>query len=423
MIPLAYILSRFPETYESFIFREVHALTRLLGTGLPIFSLKPCGDRNIHEEGRPFLKTTYYPSLRTAGRAVPTLFSSSPARACMRQVFAAYQAQPWEGTKALVTLLLAAAIIPTIRRLHLRHIHAHWATMPALAAYFIKHVSGIPYSITAHAWDIYAETTMLREKLQAAEYVVTCTAANFEELLHLGARPGRLFLCYHGLDFDRLPPPVFDRSPDLRIVAVGRLVEQKGFADLIKACHLLDQRNVPFHCHIIGDGPLVAELRDLIAHYRLDQVVSLLGSRSQREVFCAYQGGTVLCVPSVIAQNGGRDGIPNVILEAMSQGLPVVASRVSGIPEVVQPPKTGWLVPPGNAPTLAATLQEIHQMPREAWRRAVAAYELVRSQFDVHKNTATLLQLFLRLTPTEDCYSEGGAGGTRAESLIPGPLG
>jgi glycosyltransferase involved in cell wall biosynthesis len=266
--------------------------------------------------------------------------------------------------------------------------------MPALAAYFIKQVGGVPYSITAHAWDIYAETTMLREKLQAAEFIATCTAANCEELMHLGAQRERVFLCYHGLDFDRLPPPIFDWRPGLHILAVGRLVEQKGFAYLIKACHLLYQRNVLFHCQIIGDGPLAAELRHMIGRYRLDHVISLVGTRSQEEVFHAYQEATVLCAPSVIAQNSDRDGIPNVILEAMSQGLPVVASQVSGIPEVVLPNKTGWLVPPADAAALAATLQEINQAPEEARRRAMAASELVRSHFDVKKNIATLLQLF-----------------------------
>ena len=398
MLPFAYVLSQFPETHETFILREVQALTHALGTRLPTFSLKPCRDRVIHEEARPFLKTTCYPSVKTTVRAFPTLFRSQPARACLQEVLTAYRAQPAEGTKAFITLLLAAALIPTIRQLKLRHLHAHWATMPALAAYFIKQVSGVPYSITAHAWDIYADTTMLREKLQAAEFIVTCTAANCKALTGLGARPDRVVLSYHGLDFTRLPSPVFYRSPDLRILAVGRLVEQKGFADLITACQILQQRGVPFRCQIIGDGPLAADLRNLIMHYRLDNAISLLGTLPQAEVFAAYHQATAFCAPSIIAHDGNRDGIPNVILEAMSQGLPVVASAVSGIPEVVQHHKTGWLVPPWNTHSLAATLQEIYQQPQEARRCAGAAYKLVRSQFDVRENTAALIRLFLRAT-------------------------
>jgi colanic acid/amylovoran biosynthesis glycosyltransferase len=396
MLPFAYIMSQFPETHETFILREVQALTHTLGTRLLIFSLKSCRDRIIHEEARPFLTTTRYPAVSTTLRAFPTLFRSPAARACLREVFSAYHRQPKEAGKALATLLLAAALIPTIRQLKLRHLHAHWATMPALASYFIKQVSGIPYSITAHAWDIYADTTMLRQKLQAAEFIVTCTAANCEALVGLGAHPARVFLSYHGLDFARLPPPVFDRDTTLRMLAVGRLVEQKGFADLLTACRLLRQREIPFHCQIIGDGPLAPELRNIIAQCGLGTMVSLAGTLPQPQVFQAYQQATVFCAPSVVADDGNRDGIPNVILEAMSQGLPVVASAVSGIPEVVQPEKTGWLVPPRDAQSLAATLQQIFQRPQEARRRAVAAYELVRSRFDVQENTAALIQLFLR---------------------------
>jgi glycosyltransferase involved in cell wall biosynthesis len=270
--------------------------------------------------------------------------------------------------------------------------------MPALAAYFIKRVSGTPYSITAHAWDIYADTTMLPQKLQAAEFIVTCTAANCEALSSLGARPERVFLNYHGLDFAHLPTPTWDRDGNLRILAVGRLVEQKGFAELVTACQLLQQREVPFRCQIIGDGPLAPALQNLITHHQLAEAISLPGTLPQAEVFRAYQRASVFCAPSIIAQDGNRDGIPNVILEAMSQGLPVVASAVSGIPEVVRGDATGWLVPPGNAQSLAATLQEIQQRPEEARRRAVAAYQLVRSQFDVRDNTAALIQLFHRTT-------------------------
>jgi glycosyltransferase involved in cell wall biosynthesis len=374
--------------------REVSALSRALGARPPIFSLKPRLDELLEEPERQFLETTFYPSLRTLVPAIPEVFGSPRARACVRQVLAAYRTRAGATTKALVTLLLAAAIIPTIRQLHVRHLHAHWATMPALAAYFIKRVIGIPYSITAHAWDIYKETAMLREKLEAADFVVTCTSANLEELQRLGADPARLSLCYHGLDFARLPPPIFGRGGDLRILAIGRLAETKGFADLLKACDLLHRRDIPFRCDIIGAGPLAPMLRALIAAHRLGQVVGLFDWRSHSQILCAYQRYTVLAVPSVIGRDGDRDGIPNVIMEAMSQGLPVVASQVSGIPEVVRPNATGWLVPPGNPPALAAALQETHEASKEARRRAAAAYELVRTRFDVDKNTATLLHRF-----------------------------
>lgn len=398
MLPIAYVVSQFPETHETFILREIQALSHTLGARPPIFSLKPCRDRVIHEEARSFLETTTYPSSGRAARALPSVFRSPEARRCLRDVLVAYRAQPQKAAKAFATLVLAAAMVPTIRQLQLRHLHAHWATMPALAAYFIKQISGIPYSLTAHAWDIYTDTTFLREKMRAAEFIVTCTAANCEALTARGARPERVFLSYHGLDFTRLPAPLFDRAPGLRILAVGRLVEQKGFAVLIKACHLLKQEAIPFHCQIIGEGRLENELRNLMSFYQLDGMVKLHGSIPQAEVFEAYRHASVFCAPSIIAEDGNRDGIPNVILEAMSQGLPVVASNVSGIPEVIHPQQTGWLTPQQDARALASAFQEIHRSPEEARRRATAAYDLVRKNFNVQENTLTLLQLFAQAT-------------------------
>jgi glycosyltransferase involved in cell wall biosynthesis len=262
---------------------------------------------------------------------------------------------------------------------------------------------------------------MLAEKLKAAEFVVTCTAAGFDELQRLGADPSRLYLSYHGLDFAQLPPPLFERGGCLRILAVGRLEETKGFADLIKACHLLHRRNVRFTCDIIGSGSLASKLRDLVAHYRLGQTVALVGSHSHSDVLRAYQRYTVFAMPSVIGQDGDRDGIPNVILEAISQGLPVVASDVSGIPEVIQQGKTGLLVPPGNSVRLAAALQHTHEAPEDSQRRAVAAYELVRRRFDVRSNAAALLNLFLQPRgESRDCdqYIPPGPSANHIDSFV-----
>ena len=395
MVSFGYVTSRFPFWRETFILREVEALVRAVGSTPPIFSLKPPLGLLLPEPHRRFLGTTHYPSVGAVRSGIPMLVGCPRARRCLRQVLAAYRTRPRERAKAFATLVLAAGMIPTIRRLRLRHLHAHWATMPALAAYFIKALAGIPYSVTAHSWDIYKETTMLPEKLREAEFIVTCTAANVAELRRWVPDPSRLVLSYHGLDFADVAPPMFDRGRELRILAVARLEETKGLTHLIAACRILSQRGVRVRCDIIGTGSLACTLRHLIAEYRLGHTISLLGRRSPEQVFHAYRRNTVLVVPSVIGHDGDRDGIPNVIIEAMSQGLPVVGSRLSGIPEVVQSNRTGWLVPPANALALAQALAEIHAAPQEARRRAVAAYDLVRRQFDANRNTVALLRLFV----------------------------
>ena len=394
MLRLAYLVSQFPEAHESFIVREIRAVASQSDVDLSIFSLKHCRDAIIQEDARPFVARTKYPSALSSARGLLTL-GSRTARRTLREVLVAYRSRPTAQAKALGTIVRAAAVAPTLKRLGSPHIHAHWATMPALAAYFLRRTTGSRYSLTAHAWDIYTDTTMLREKIAAAEFVVTCTAANREHLREIAGPAASIVLSYHGVDFAGIPSPRLEREPGLAILAVGRLVEQKGFRHLIEACALIKQRQ-PLKCNIIGVGPLRAALEQEVSRRGLASIVTLSGQQPLAAVFDAYRNATVLCVPSVVAADGDRDGIPNVIIEAMSQGLPVVASNVSGIPEIVRA-DTGWLVPPGDAARLAAALVQVSQETPEVRRRAANAYALVRAEFDAPKNAADLLDQFRRV--------------------------
>jgi len=391
---LAYVVSQFPETHESFIVREVRALAALPDIDLTIFSLKPCRDRIIQEEAKPLLKITRYPSAGATMRGTALMFHKARARRCVVDIVRHYRRTPSGLTKALVTVLRAAAIAPQLDGLGRPHVHAHWATMPALAGYFLKYAAGHSYSLTAHAWDIYADTTMLREKIEAAEFVVTCTGANREYLTALAGGSTPIVLSYHGLDFERIPSPRFERQGMLDILAVGRLVEQKGYQYLIDACGRLASRGRAFRCRIIGGGPLRESLLRQIRHQALDGLVALVGVQPLSHIFEAYRQATVLCVPSVVARDGDRDGLPNVIIEAMSQGLPVVASRVSGIPEVVRDGETGWLLTAGDADALADACEAVVSDRGEARRRAESAFNLVRREFDAATNAAGLVRLF-----------------------------
>ena len=394
MVRLAYLVSQFPETHESFIVREIQAVTRTPDVELAIFSLKHCRDRIVQDEALPFVRITRYPSPWKSAYGIWTLTSRPGARRCARLVLDAYRGRPKEQAKALGTLVRAGGMMPALRRLGSPHLHAHWATMPALAAYFLKSAGGLRYSITAHAWDIYTDTTMLREKIEAAEFVVTCTGANVEHLRSLAGPGSAIVLSYHGLDFERIPAPRFERRGIASILAVGRLVEQKGFSVLVDACSLLTRRGVALDCRIIGEGPLRGALQGQIRDLGLESAVTLAGALPMTEVFEAYRKATVFCAPSVVAGDGDRDGIPNVILEAMSQGLPVVASRVSGIPEVVRDGDTGWLVSPGDAPSLAQALEQALNEHGVACQRAEGAYQLIRAQFDADRNAAELIEMF-----------------------------
>jgi glycosyltransferase involved in cell wall biosynthesis len=385
-------MSQFPETHETFILRELRVVCGAPELSVEIVSLKPCRDRIIHPDARVLMKRTIYPTGRSVARGLLAAVRSASVRTVLASVMAANRGSAMALVKAFVTVILAVGFLEELRQRRVEHIHAHWATLPALAAYVTKRVAGIPYSITAHAWDIYAERTMLLEKIENAAFVVTCTAANRRALLELGVPTEKVHLCYHGLDFSAIRAPRFGRGRDMDLLAVGRLVEQKGFSVLVDACARLKQRGWPLRARIIGEGPLRTELERLIVARGLSDQIQMPGLLTQAEVFCGYHDASVFVAPSVIAADGDRDGIPNVILEAMSQGIPVVSTAVSGIPEVVHPGRTGWLVPPGDPLALADAIEAAHLDASGDVARN--AYQLVRQKFDVERNTVALAELF-----------------------------
>jgi colanic acid/amylovoran biosynthesis glycosyltransferase len=251
---------------------------------------------------------------------------------------------------------------------------------------------------------------MLREKMDAAEFVVTCTAYNRDYLARNIGSKTPVFLSYHGVDFETLPTPTFGPRSGLAVLAVGRLVEQKGFRHLVEACAILAGSGRSVQCRIIGEGPLRESLAHEIERRRLGALVALEGVRPLAAVFDAYRQSTVLCVPSVVAGDGDRDGIPNVIIEAMSQGIPVVASDVSGIPEIVRDGRSGWLVPPADPAALARAIAEVADRPEEVASRTAAAHQLIREQFDANRNALALLERFRAVAAARGPTSnDGGA--------------
>lgn len=275
-------------------------------------------------------------------------------------------------------------------------VHAHFADRAATIALVAARLLKRPYSLTAHARDIYVNPTLLREKMDEARFVATCTACNQAHLRQIAGRQaaGKIHLIYHGLDLSRFTVADRPAIPTQRVLAVGRLQEKKGFAHLVRACHLLQQRGRRFICEIVGDGPERAPLQQLIDQLGAGDVVRLSGRLPYAEVLARYREADVFALPSILAGNGDRDGIPNVLLEAMALQLPVVSTRLSGIPELITDGVDGLLVPPGDEDALADVLA---QLLDDADRRAAlgrAARAKVERDFDIHRNAERLLALF-----------------------------
>jgi glycosyltransferase involved in cell wall biosynthesis len=229
-----------------------------------------------------------------------------------------------------------------------------------------------------------------------------------------------VYRIYNGLDLDRFSYEAPHHRPP-RIIAVGRLIEKKGFEDLIDACALLAQQGRQFQAEIIGAGPLAADLRARINRLDLKGWVDLLGPRPQAEVIRHVRAAAAFAAPCVVGQDGNRDGLPTVLLEAMALGTPCVSTDVTGIPEVLHHGLTGLCVPQRDPAALAAALARLLDDSVLRGRLAAEARELIEAEFNVYRNTAQLRQLFLATVPSA-IESEAGDGVMAEGSCAVQPL-
>lgn len=419
--PIAYLLKRYPRLSETFILHEMLALQER-GVPLVVYSMMDPGEKSIHPDvARLAAKVTYLPTiswenLATLAHAHARLLRRVPRQYLQALGRALSRHDPLAGLRHF---LRGGWLGLELDRQGISHLHAHFAHGPAATAQFVSLLTGLPFSFTAHAKDIYTTPReRVAERIREARFVVTCTGHNYTYLAHLvdSTTARRIHRIYHGVDLRRFrlrdAAPDIVRHPPL-ILAVGRLVEKKGHTYLLEACTLLRASGVSFRCQFVGDGPLQARLRDQIAAAGLNECVELLGTRTQEELVGIYREATIVALPCVILDNGDRDGIPNVLVEAMSMGIPVVATRVSGIPELIDDGRDGLLVPPRDARALAKALAAVLDDDSLRERISAAAHRTVTERFDLAHNAALLDELFAHAQasdpgqPIESAYPSG----------------
>lgn len=410
---LAYVLSRFPKLTETFVFHEILEMQRL-GVRVHVYPLLRHEEAVTQHEAEAVRS-----SVRFAG-----LVSLSMARAHWH--FLVHR--PWAYLRVLVEVLRGTAksrralfgalwFFPRAvwcaydaTRAGVDHIHAQFAYHPTVAALVMHRLGGIPYSFTARGSDIHVDPTMLGEKLAAAEFAIAVSEFNREVLLAAGGpgSAGKVHVIYGGIDTERFRPQSSRRAPGdaWRILCVSRFEEVKGHAQLIEACRLLMQRGLAFECHLVGEGELREAIRAQVAAAGLEGRVSLYPACSQDGVLQHLSRADVFVLATVPASDGKREGIPNVLKEAMACGLPVVASDMAGIPELVRNCECGLLVPPGDVRALADTLQRLLQDRALAARLGRAARERIVSDFNLGASTRRRAQLFFPAVRT---------GGERAD--------
>ncbi len=395
MSGLAYLFERFPSFAQTFCYREVGELRRQ-GLEPAVFSIRRPADEPPQNWASAIVNAVQYlppdeELVREIDRAVRKGRLPKPAA---REIAA------WGRKTDFLRLYQAAWLGPRLRESGVRHVHAHFAGMAARTAWWIERFFGIGFSFTAHANDIFAPKPFeisLGKLIGAAGAVVT--VSDFAVQFLRDRFPGhnrKIVRVYNGIELDRFRPSDFSADPPL-VISIGRLIEKKGFADLIESCALLHRRGLKFGCEIIGKGPLESALRGQIAAAGLTNTVTLAGPLPQEEVIARLAGSTVFVLPCVTEAGGGMDNLPTVIMEAMAAALPVVSTPVSGVPEMIVAGETGLLVAehePADLADALARLLENRELARSLGEKGrTRATEL----FAIEKSGRALREIFQRL--------------------------
>lgn len=400
-LAVAYIIPRHPNLTLTFIDREI-LLLRKWGARLKVVSIRPA-QGTLSVEQQAFLEENSYilplsiPSFLVGNVQFllrrPRIYVSTLLYLVTRR-----HPKLKLRFKTLLHFLEGVHAAHLLRDFGCLRVHAHFADRSAIVALVAGRLLAVPYSLTIHAGDdIFVQPVLLHEKLSEAKFVVTCTRSNKRYLAQTidGELQDKIKCIYHGLDVSMYRRKAVNVGRRPTILAVGQLAERKGFAYLLKACRILKDQGYEMECRIVGAGPQGKALAEMIDQLSLRDTVTLCGALPHPEVVNEYERAEIFVLPAIIDSAGGRDGIPNVILEAMAVELPVVSTTISGIAEVVQDGKNGLLVPYADESALAEAIAALLDRPDERRRLGENGRKTVVEHFELERNVEQLLQEFL----------------------------
>jgi len=393
---IAYVVGDFPSISETFILREVQEL-RKQGLEVKVFSLGRGWPRKIHPEAESLKGTVVY-----AGE-----FSSTErAHACFRLLFRdpgklgqllgicfRYMKEDLlTGLRALAKLPLSVMFGVEAERLGVQHVHAHFAYVTCDAARMMSAYLAGTYSVSAHAWDIYTQKEgLLKVRMEGAGFVSVCTESGRAALERIGrgCLVEKLQLIRHGV-----PLPDMEINEDREggvVVAIGRLVEKKGIDVLVRSYSILKERGVRCNCIIVGEGPFRKRLEALVRSKGLADDVVFRGELVSNEVTALLKRASLLVHPSIVTAGGDRDGVPNVVLEAMAMGIPVVVTDASSAGEVVIDGVNGLIVEAEDEEALADSINELLEDDHTRIAMGREAREVIKKRFDVTRNVELII--------------------------------
>ena len=399
-LKVAYVVSRFPHVSETFIARELDAVSGRPGLELELLALFPAVESTVHPRARRWLTNLRRPRAGEAAAGIAWWARRRPARlaASVALVIGGYARRPALLARALATLPIAAAHARGVQRRGVDHVHAHYATYPLLAAWLCNRLTGVPYSVTVHAHDIFVDRSFLRRRLAHATFIAAVSEYNRRFLARdgsSGGTPVHVVRCGIEPAAYRFRPRAPAPGGPVRALCVASLQEYKGHRVLLEALAGAGRRLASLQLDLVGNGPLRAELEKLARELGLQSRVCFHGSLAESGVTDMLETADLFVLPSVVARNGQMEGLPVSLMEALAAGAPVVATRLSGIPEMVRDGETGLLAEPNSPEDLARALEAVLDQPAAAQARAEAGRRLVEREYDVRRSAALLAHLFL----------------------------
>jgi len=400
---IAYVVSHFPKLTETFILDEMIAIEQN-GISVELFPLIRDRSKVVHPAAKPFMSRAHFQPFISLTILKANLFYLKRKPGEYFDTLLSVLKSTWGSYRLFIGSI---GIFPKsvyfayqIAAEGITHVHAHFARHATTTGFVIQRLAGIPYSFTAHGSDIHCDRHMLREKVAEADLVVPISNFNQQVILEecKGQYLDKLKVIHCGVDTQQTFVPRswdedFEKRNTVSIICIGTLHEVKGQTHLINGCKILKEAGYDIVCHFVGDGPDRASLVNQASKDGLDCII-FHGLLTRPEIIQMLQEMDIAVTPSVPARDGRREGIPIVVMEAMASGLPVVASNISGIPELVEDNINGFLIPPSDAGALATAIERLIQEPDLRRRFGKAGREKIEKEFSLQLNAAKLAQYF-----------------------------
>lgn len=410
-LEVAYILLRFPFLTETFVADEIWEMQQR-GVRVHLFSLLRPREEPVHPTSKRLAKDAQYaPEFYSWRLWWAQLYFLARSPLIYLALLINLIRQPCSRTfvplflRRMLIFLKAVSLAYELRGTSIKLVHTHFAWLSGAAVRVISELLNIPFTVTIHAYDIYASNDLLCFTARSASRIVAISEYNKQMVLDMcpGLNKDLISVIHCGINMTLFASSAQSNHEEtLSILSVGSLIEKKGHGYLIRACKQLKAKGVDFRCTIIGKGPDEGFLKRLVRDYDLEDRVVLAGARQRNDVLDAYSRNDLFVLASVVAQNGDRDGIPVVLMEAMSLQIPVISTRVSGIPELVRHKDTGWLVPERDATAIANAIVHLAANDKLRAHLACNGRALVEREFEIGGNVNRLIAVFRQVVGESD---------------------